>query len=88
MTTSGRRATNYESVMAWSDKHTPPTNRRVVSWLRVQINHVIYAPPPAQRTATCYDKNEKFCQGWAEQGECVVNPLYMDDECRMSCKKC
>jgi hypothetical protein len=54
----------------------------------VQINHVIYAPPPARRTATCYDKNEKFCQGWAEQGECIVNPLYMDDECRMSCKKC
>jgi prolyl 4-hydroxylase len=53
-----------------------------------KINHVIYAPPPAQRSATCFDKNDKFCQGWAEQGECIVNPLYMEDECKMSCSKC
>jgi len=53
-----------------------------------RVEHTIYAPSPPPRSATCNDKNENFCRGWAEQGECILNPQYMKDSCKYSCGAC
>jgi len=53
-----------------------------------RVEHVIHAPPPRKPTETCFDENAKFCEGWAEQGECVSNPGYMKASCKMACNLC
>ena len=40
-------------------------------------------------SATCEDlHNTVECQGWANSGECRINPDWMIPNCRKSCKKC
>lgn len=34
-----------------------------------------------------YDNSEK-CDGWAKKGECGINPLWMTENCRKSCRLC
>lgn len=35
----------------------------------------------------CVDKNES-CHDWFLKGECLINPDYMLENCRKSCKVC
>ena len=35
----------------------------------------------------CADRDEN-CDMWAQNGECEINPTYMNDFCKMSCGLC
>jgi len=42
---------------------------------------------PLPKPTGCVDTNQ-FCSDWAQKGQCEVNPKYMNDYCKKSCKKC
>ena len=42
---------------------------------------------PLQAEPTCKDVND-WCSVWADQGECLANPVYMRKNCRVSCGLC
>ena len=56
--------------------------------VRAQVEHIVYAPSPPPMSPDCNDENDKFCRGWAEQGECIANPGYMKEQCKYSCGAC
>ncbi|XP_068239447.1 zinc metalloproteinase nas-4-like isoform X10 [Palaemon carinicauda] len=39
-------------------------------------------------TEECIDNNEKYCQPWADRGECENNPTWMNVNCRKACRQC
>ncbi|XP_064079183.1 zinc metalloproteinase nas-4-like isoform X6 [Macrobrachium nipponense] len=39
-------------------------------------------------TEECIDNNEKYCQPWADRGECENNPTWMSVNCRKACRQC
>jgi prolyl 4-hydroxylase len=59
----------------------------------VEVQHVIYAPPPPPAPPGCMDTNES-CAGWASVGECDKNPGFMvgskqsPGACLLSCAHC
>eukprot|EP00959_Pyramimonas_sp_CCMP1952_P430976 9026196-Pyramimonas_sp.AAC.2 len=53
-----------------------------------KVDHVLHVPPPPPLTANCKNENVALCPGWAEQGECELNPGYMRQSCKYSCGAC
>ena len=41
----------------------------------------------AEDLPPCEDKNDS-CREWADDGECISNPLYMNTHCALSCGHC
>lgn len=49
----------------------------------------VTTPEPTPEPGQCSDiHNTIECQGWAETGECDLNPNWMIPNCRKSCRKC
>ncbi|XP_045131019.1 zinc metalloproteinase nas-4-like isoform X1 [Portunus trituberculatus] len=47
-----------------------------------------YSPIIAAATEECADNDQKHCQTWADRGECEVNPVWMNINCRKACRQC
>ncbi|KAG0728877.1 Zinc metalloproteinase nas-13 [Chionoecetes opilio] len=47
-----------------------------------------YSPMIAAATEECADNDQKFCQTWADRGECELNPVWMNIYCRKACRQC
>lgn len=58
------------------------------------IEHTLFVPPPPPTTPGCKDEHEERCPGWAESGECDINPAFMvgnvgePGSCLLSCGRC
>ncbi|VDM55937.1 unnamed protein product [Angiostrongylus costaricensis] len=57
----------------------------VASWCRP--GQPIRGRPNAFTSTNCYN-DDPCCEAWARDGECAVNPIYMNRYCRRSCRLC
>ncbi|XP_050727620.1 zinc metalloproteinase nas-4-like isoform X2 [Eriocheir sinensis] len=46
------------------------------------------SPMIAAATEECADNDQHYCQTWADRGECEVNPVWMNINCRKACRQC
>ncbi|GAU91205.1 hypothetical protein RvY_03508 [Ramazzottius varieornatus] len=65
----------------------------IVGWLMVGLgecqNGISRRTPPAAEgePAVCADKMRR-CKQWARDGDCIINPTYMETNCKKSCHLC
>jgi prolyl 4-hydroxylase len=72
-------------------RSAPPALRQGVKYSATKWIHISEykdsADPTKPFDPNCVDL-DKGCDGWAFDGECEKNPVFMLKQCRMSCNAC